>query len=180
MSNFYVKLGNREIGFKVSHGGGQAVVSVLDAPGGEGETMAVDFAAVHSNPQTGEGLYSLIVNGKSYQLYLTPGKPTSIVAVSRHRVELQVLSEREWRLEKIAPKEAVHSGKTTVRTPMPGLVKGVLVEPGAQVKIGSRLLVLEAMKMENDIVSPRDGQVSAVHVKEGEIVEGGKALVDVE
>jgi biotin carboxyl carrier protein len=90
------------------------------------------------------------------------------------------LTEREWRLEKIAPKEAVQSGVAIVFAPMPGLVKDVLVERGDEVKIGSRLLVLEAMKMENDLLSPRDGRISAVHVSAGAIVEGGAALVEIE
>jgi biotin carboxyl carrier protein len=63
---------------------------------------------------------------------------------------------------------------------MPGLVKQVLVEQGSAVKIGSRLLVLEAMKMENDIIASKDGTVTEVLVRAGEIVDGGKPLVVIE
>jgi pyruvate carboxylase subunit B len=63
---------------------------------------------------------------------------------------------------------------------MPGLVKNVLVAVGDEVKQGQRLLVLEAMKMENDIASPRDGHVKALHAQAGQIVESGKPLVSIE
>jgi len=72
------------------------------------------------------------------------------------------------------------TGITTVSAPMPGLVKSVLVAQGDEVKVGGRLLVLEAMKMENDILSPRDGRVLAVHVNAGVVADGGIALVDIE
>jgi biotin carboxyl carrier protein len=179
MSVYYVNIGGRDIGFKVGQQAGHTTISAIDGADGA-EPVSVDLAAVHSNLQTGEGLYSLLVNHKSYQLYLTPGKPLSIVEISRHRLQLRVLTEREWRLEKIAPKDTVDSGKAVVSAPMPGLVKGVLVERGDEVKIGSRLLVLEAMKMENDLVSPRDGRIAVVHVSSGAIVEGGAALVEIE
>jgi biotin carboxyl carrier protein len=179
MSNYYIKIGGRELGFKVSHSAGHANIAVIDETADQ-EPVPVDLTPVHSNPQTGEGLYSLLIRNKSYQLYLTPGKPTGTVEISRHRLELSVLTEREWRLEKIAPKEAMITGVTTVSAPMPGLVKSVLVVKGDEVKVGSRLLVLEAMKMENDILSPRDGHVLAVHVTAGIVADGGKALVDIE
>jgi biotin carboxyl carrier protein len=63
---------------------------------------------------------------------------------------------------------------------MPGLVKQVLVGVGDSVHHGQRLLVLEAMKMENDIASPRDGRIKAVHAQPGAVVESGKALITID
>ena len=91
-----------------------------------------------------------------------------------------VHTEREWRLEKIAPKQAVHSGPLTVKSPMPGLVKEVLVAPGDEVEKGARLLVLEAMKMENEITAARSGRIVEVNVTAGTIVEGGLPLITIE
>jgi biotin carboxyl carrier protein len=63
---------------------------------------------------------------------------------------------------------------------MPGLVKAVAVAPGDEVRVGQRLIVLEAMKMENEIASPRAGRVAEVLVSQGSTVEGGKPLVTLE
>ena len=63
---------------------------------------------------------------------------------------------------------------------MPGRVVRVLVEEGAEVKIGDSLVILEAMKMENEITAPRSGRVSAVHVQPDQTVESGMELVEIE
>jgi biotin carboxyl carrier protein len=179
MPNYYAIVEGKEIELRVgstSHGYRVALADGEHDP----TPRDIDIEAVHFSARTGEGLYSLLINHKSYQLYLTPGGTETVVELSRDRVAIRLLSERDWRLEKIAPKAAVHAGKATVVAPMPGLVKSVLVEVGATVTIGTRLLVLEAMKMENDIASPRDGTVTAVHVASGTVVDGGKALVVIE
>jgi biotin carboxyl carrier protein len=67
-----------------------------------------------------------------------------------------------------------------VKAPMPGLVVKLLVEAGAQVQKGDRILVLEAMKMENDVKAPRTGRVSSISVAPGQAVEGGRELAVIE
>ena len=76
-----------------------------------------------------------------------------------------------------APKAPV-AGET-VNSPMPGTVLDVKVKPGDSVKAGDTLLVLEAMKMENAIVAPKDGKVAEVYVIKGQTVESGTALVTI-
>ena len=71
-------------------------------------------------------------------------------------------------------------GDDSVRAVMPGRVVRILVEEGVEVKKGQGLLVIEAMKMENEISSPRDGKVGEVHVREGQTIEGGADLVLIE
>ena len=63
---------------------------------------------------------------------------------------------------------------------MPGTIVNVVVSAGQSVKSGDVLLVLEAMKMENEIMAPRDGVVAGVHVSKGESVDSGKALVSLQ
>lgn len=62
--------------------------------------------------------------------------------------------------------------------PMPGLVLKILVRPGDVVAKGAPLLILEAMKMEHQIVAPRDGEIAAVNCREGELVQSGVELVE--
>jgi glutaconyl-CoA decarboxylase len=69
------------------------------------------------------------------------------------------------------------AGATIVDCPMPGTILDVLVEPGQSVKSGETLLVLEAMKMENEIVAPDDGVVDTVRVSKGASVNAGDVLV---
>jgi biotin carboxyl carrier protein len=75
---------------------------------------------------------------------------------------------------------AVAAGTQQVLAPMPGKVVKVLVKPGDDVKARQGLVVVEAMKMENELRSPKDGRVAEVLVTEGASVEAGRLLVVVE
>jgi glutaconyl-CoA decarboxylase len=76
-----------------------------------------------------------------------------------------------------AAKPAAPAGGETISSPMPGTIVSVNVKPGQSVKKGDVLVVLEAMKMENEIMAPHDAQVSAVLVNKGDSVESGTPLV---
>lgn len=78
-----------------------------------------------------------------------------------------------------APKKAV-TGKLTVNAPMPGTILSVKVKPGTQVKKGDCLMILEAMKMENEILAPEDGKVVSIEVAEGTSVNTGDLLAVLE
>lgn len=77
------------------------------------------------------------------------------------------------------PAVAVPAGGTTVESPMPGNIWKVIVKEGQQVKEGETLIILEAMKMENEIPAPCDGVVASLHVAEGAAVNGGDILVSI-
>ena len=66
----------------------------------------------------------------------------------------------------------------SMAAPMPGLVLKILVKPGDVVTRGSALVVLEAMKMEHQVLAPRDGTVAAVNCREGEMVQAGVDLIE--
>ena len=72
-----------------------------------------------------------------------------------------------------APQAAAKEGNVAVSAPMPGKILAVKAKEGDSVKAGDVLLVLEAMKMENDIVAPQDGVVASINVKVGDSVESG-------
>ncbi len=75
-----------------------------------------------------------------------------------------------------APQAAAKEGNVAVSAPMPGKILAVKAKEGDSVKAGDVLLVLEAMKMENDIVAPQDGVVASISVKVGDSVESGAKL----
>ncbi len=77
------------------------------------------------------------------------------------------------------PKAAAPAGGTTVSAPMPGTILSVNVKPGQAVKKGEILVMLEAMKMENEIMAPVDGTVGAVNVTKGQSVQSGDVLVTI-
>ena len=80
-----------------------------------------------------------------------------------------------------APKAAAPAaGSETIKSPMPGTILNILVQPGQKVAKGETLLILEAMKMENEIVSPRDAVIAGVSVNKGENVDSGTPLVSLQ
>jgi biotin carboxyl carrier protein len=96
------------------------------------------------------------------------------------QVRVSVADERARQLAALTAASSVGSGKIDVKAPMPGLVVAVPVQVGQVVTKGERLVVLQAMKMENELTSPRDGRVTAIHAAEGQTVEQGLALVTLE
>ena len=78
-----------------------------------------------------------------------------------------------------APVSAPAGNGTKVEAPMQGLVVSIEVTPGARVKAGDTLLILEAMKMENPIVSPVDGVVESITVNKGDTIDGGVVVATI-
>ena len=69
------------------------------------------------------------------------------------------------------------AGSVVVNAPMPGNILDVKVKPGDSVKAGDTLLILEAMKMENEISAPQDGTIASVNVRKGDVVNSGDLLI---
>jgi biotin carboxyl carrier protein len=117
-----------------------------------------------------------------------PAGPTSgvvqrEVVVGGWRVEVEIESERRASLRERARRsraETVGGGPTEVRAIIPGRIVSVSVVPGDRVDAGQQLLVVEAMKMQNELRAPRIGVVSRVAVGAGETVEVGDLLLALE
>ncbi len=75
-----------------------------------------------------------------------------------------------------APAASGSAGSVVVTSPMPGKILGVKANVGAAVKQGDVILVLEAMKMENEVVAPQDGTIASINVSTGDAVEAGDTL----
>jgi acetyl/propionyl-CoA carboxylase alpha subunit len=125
------------------------------------------------------GTLSLVVDGASYSATLDERGAKLHVRVGDSVYPIEILDEKKLRLRRAAGKFTVE-GKQTLTAPMPGKVVKVLVAVGDEVKEGQGLVVVEAMKMENEMRSPKAGKVVEVHVREGQTVEGNAKLCAVE
>ena len=132
--------------------------------------------------RVGPTTWSLLLGDQAVTVDVEPGKDGDLlVEVRGTAVPVKLLDARKKLLAAAQARGVrAHQGPTPVASPMPGKVVKVLVKPGDAVAAGQGVAVVEAMKMENEIRAPRAGTVRAVHVKEGQAVEGQEALVTVE
>ncbi len=141
----------------------------------DGKIVEVDFESVESQP-----VFSLIVDGKSYEAYVYQGEEALEVLVKGRLYHSRVEDERERRLRAASGGGAVETGTFHLKAPMPGLVVSISVEEGQEVKKGDVLLILESMKMQNELKSPRDGVVGRIYIAAGDSVEQRKKMMSVE
>ena len=140
----------------------------------DGKVYEVDFESVSGQP-----VYSLIVDGKSHESYVAPGDDNWQVLLRGRLYPVSVEDERERRLRAAAGSSVAETGEFLLKSPMPGLVVAIPIEEGQEVKKGQVLLILESMKMQNELKSPRDGTVKRVKVKAGDSVEQNQSLVSI-
>ena len=108
------------------------------------------------------------------------GKDTFALWVNGERFEVEVLNERAMAIEKFAGVSGERSTSQRLIAPMPGLVVRVNVAVGDTVAAGHGLIVMEAMKMENELRASRAGVVRSIHVEAGRAVEKGTLLVELD
>ncbi|HET7586144.1 MAG TPA: biotin/lipoyl-containing protein [Gemmatimonadaceae bacterium] len=94
--------------------------------------------------------------------------------------DVEALDERTRAIRDMSAAVAEESGPAPLVAPMPGLIVRVTVQVGVEVRAGEGLVVMEAMKMENELRAPAAGRVTAVHVEPGVAVEKGAVLVELE
>jgi len=122
-------------------------------------------------------LYSLLLGTQSYEVYVERREGTYYVIIQGDRYAVEVEDARLKQLKAMSRQEHAVHGTATVIAPMPGLVVRVMVEAGEEVMEGQGVAILEAMKMENEIRSPRAGIIQSVLVSGGKTVNQGDALV---
>jgi acetyl/propionyl-CoA carboxylase alpha subunit len=138
-----------------------------------GDVLEVDLAAV-----SGEPLYSLIVNGESFEGYVYPDDDGWQVLLLGQFYQVLVEDEREKHL-RTATQGIVRSGvEFVLKAPMPGLVISVPVSEDQVVEKGQTLILLESMKMQNELRAPYAGKVARLRIKAGESVEQKQILLN--
>ena len=126
--------------------------------------------------QLQQSAVSLLVGGRSYRCDIEQAKDGRMnVLVNETVYPLEILDERKMRLRRAAGKFNLE-GPQRIDAPMPGKVTRVLVKVGDEVQEGQGLVVVEAMKMENELKTPKAGKVTELHAVEGAAVESGAKL----
>lgn len=138
-----------------------------------GKTLDVDFETVNGQP-----VYSLIIDGKSHEGYVYPDEENWQVLLHGRLYEAFVVDEREKRL-RAAGGVVLEGGEFHLKAPMPGMVVAIPVAEGELVQKGQVLLILESMKMQNELKSPKDGTIHRIRIKPGETVQQKQALLSV-
>lgn len=123
------------------------------------------------------GVLSLLIEGKSYRVVLDPGHAETALHLASRRIPYRVEDTRSLRSRR---RHAGGDGPVEIHASMPGRVVRVLVEEGDAVAAHQGVLVIEAMKMQNELKSPKAGRVVEVRVAPGDTVAAGEILAVVE
>jgi biotin carboxyl carrier protein len=138
-----------------------------------GERREVDFLALE------ESLFNIVMQNRSYELVIEERDGEYEVLVRGRLYSGEVLDERAQLLRSQRSGSANMSGEISIKSPMPGLVVSILVHEGQTVVQGQTLVVLESMKMQNELKAPREGVVQRISAQPGQTVEQGKLLVTI-
>jgi biotin carboxyl carrier protein len=139
-----------------------------------GEERAIDFRELRQ----GE-LYSMLLDHRSFEAVVEERDDQYQVLMEGDMYEVKVTDERSRRLENAFMAFGDSGTEVSIRAPMPGLIARVAVVEGQAVSRGDTLVILESMKMENELKSPRSGTVHRVYVAMGDSVEQNKLLLTI-
>lgn len=180
---------NFEIELREDSRTSQHKLTVESSPGGpagqeipqffiDGKAIEADCAEIRS------GHYSILIDGQSYEVRVQPAPDSRpgqaeawVVTLAEYDFHVEV---RDPRTRRFAGQALAHDGPLEVLAPMPGKIVRVLVGRDEQVAQDQGLVVIEAMKMQNELRAPRPGRIAELHVKEGVGIEAGAKLLRLE
>lgn len=139
------------------------------------EPLELDFQPVADQP-----VFSMILDGHSYQANLNEVQDGFEVLLRGRLYHVRVEDERQRRLRQATSIQVAKGADYQLKAPMPGLVVAVPVAEGQQVQEGDNLVILESMKMQNELRAPRDGTVSRVTIQAGDSVDQKQILLTLE
>lgn len=162
---YYARIGLNEYEIEIDKG----AVTI------NGEAVVVDLC------QSGvPELYSVLFGGHSYDMLIEPQRFNYTITFRGEQFQVQVEDERTRKLNTGRKAPALPHGELPIRAPIPGLVVKLLVDVGDEVADGQPLVILEAMKMENEIRSLRAGTVRSIAISQGQRVEQNEILLVVD
>lgn len=165
MNSYFVTISGREYIVRLEKEGAVLV---------NGEQAPIDIL------QLDERSFSILVNGKSEKVIAEKTNGTYQVQINGRQLEAAIESERMRLLKQFERQSASRVSKAEIRAPMPALVIKLEVNVGDEVKVGQGLIILEAMKMENEIKAHSAGRVKEIHVVKGKPVEKGELIMILE
>jgi biotin carboxyl carrier protein len=146
----------------------------------DGTRVRVDGTEVAAQlePIPGTPLYHLLLDGASWTIAAQPSDANRwTLGLIGERIEVEATDELTRRIRDLTAQRPQRAGSTTLQAPMPGLVVRIAAAEGQHVDGGSSLIVVEAMKMENELRASRAGIVKQIHVRVGDAVEKGTPLI---
>jgi biotin carboxyl carrier protein len=165
---YYAKVNGEVKPVKIERNGDLYSVSIGD------EAFTVDHRSLE-----GLGSLSLLVNSRCFEASVADHERVKLVSINGEKFEIDLTDELSF----MAGTPSVHhghAGEEIVKTPMPGVVVAIEVAPGQKVDAGSPVVIVEAMKMQNEISTVGGGMVKEILVREGDIVESNQKLVVIE
>jgi biotin carboxyl carrier protein len=141
-----------------------------------GYRIALDGQEIDANAAlVAPSTVSILIGGQSFEVHVTPEFDDHIKLQSGpHEFTAELRDPRAWKGRRHGTLEA--EGRQQIVAPMPGKVIRLLVNAGDEVEVAQGLVIVEAMKMQNEIRSPKKGKVERLHVKEGQAVNAGEVL----
>lgn len=137
-----------------------------------------EYELVASEPEP--NVYLLKHNGRIHEFYVSPSQPGSPQIVSSQERDVEVTLIDPKRLRGSAGAGGAADGLAEIRTMMPGKLVRIIANEGDEVQKGDAIVVVEAMKMQNDLKSPKDGVVKEIRINEGSTVSAGDVLAVIE
>jgi len=158
----------------VINGARRSVEFAQQTNGASRVTLAVDGRLVEADAvQISRGAYSILLGGRSLEVTAEETSDGFLMRANGREFQVEIIDPRSWRRRRGAGIEL--EGRQQLIAPMPGKIVRVLVAAGQQVHAGQGLLVIEAMKMQNEIRSPKSGTVEKL-AREGQTVNAGEVL----
>jgi biotin carboxyl carrier protein len=158
----------------VINGARRSVEFTPQANGTARVTFTVDGRLIEADAvRVSRGAYSILLGGKSLEVSVEETSDGLLIRTNGREFQVEIIDPRSWRRRRGAGIEL--EGRQQLVAPMPGKIVRVLVAAGQQVHAGQGLLVIEAMKMQNEIRSPKSGTVEKL-AREGQTVNAGEIL----
>jgi len=144
----------------------------------DGRALEIDSEQLGNVRQVEPGVYSVLLDGASFEVRILPSSQEGLTAtVAGRRFAVEVGDPRD---ASRVSRASIGSGRQNVTAPMPGKVVRVLVAAGDVVEAAQGLVVVEAMKMQNELKAARPGRVAEIRTRDGETVGAGDVLLVLE
>ena len=159
--------------------GGEDHTVLLD---GDGVHIDGEDVAAHVEQIDGTPVRMVTVGNEVHRVVVRPGPSRGLYTIwlDGYRFDVEALDERTRAIRDLSGKSAAPAGPAPLKAPMPGLIVRVHVQLGDAVQPGQPLVVMEAMKMENELRATAAGTVKAIPVTPGTAVEKGALLIELE